>query len=57
MVTSTRSSTEAEEPVCKEKAPGGSIFQDLANSELASFVPDWIKLMLLKSESIAVGLV
>lgn len=57
MVTSARNSTEAEELVFKEKAPSGSIIQDFANSELASFVPDLIKPMLLKSESITVGLV
>lgn len=57
MVTSTRNSTKAEELIFKEEAPNGSIFQDLANSELATFVPDLIKQTLLKTESITMGLV
>lgn len=52
MVTSTSNSSKAEQLLLEEEAPNGPIFQDLANSELAAFVPDLIQQTLLKTESI-----
>lgn len=51
MVTSTSNSSKAEQLLLEEEAPNGSIFQDLANSELAAFVSDLIQQTLLKTES------
>lgn len=52
MVTSTSNSSKAEQLLFEEEVPNGSIFQDLANSELATFVPHLIQQSLLKTESI-----
>lgn len=54
MVTSTSNSSKAEQLLLEEVAPNGSIFQDLANSELATFVPDLTQQTLLKTESITI---
>lgn len=56
MVTSTRKPTKAEELIFEEEASNGPIFQDLANSELATFVPYLIKDTLLKTKSLTIAL-